>query len=137
MIVGFTGTRKGMNERQLNQLALMLICLHTGRPGARNEFHFGGARGADLEARAAAVEHAFEIVWHPCPGVVADEQTAGEHWRKVLPPLVRNQRIVDAVSVLLAAPHTDKEALRSGTWATIRYARAKGIPVVMLTRGWR
>lgn len=49
-------------------------------------------------------------------------------------PLARNRRIVAAVDVLIAAPETDREELRSGTWATIRYARAAGKPVVMLSR---
>ena len=40
-----------------------------------------------------------------------------------LPPLVRNHKIVGAVHLLIATPKTDKEELRSGTWATIRYAK--------------
>jgi len=39
------------------------------------------------------------------------------------PPLVRNRDIVDATDMLIAAPATRKEVLRSGTWATIRYAK--------------
>lgn len=145
MIVGFTGTRKGMNERQLDQLTLMLQCFYVVREGAANRFHFGGAHGADLESRKVAKPAGFDIDWHPAPGVdlatlankgyaTADEMLA-ETWHEVFPPLVRNHHIVDAVTVLLAAPHTDREELRSGTWATIRYARIKGIPIVHLSRG--
>jgi hypothetical protein len=35
----------------------------------------------------------------------------------------RNRKIVDVVEVLLAVPFEDAEVLRSGTWATVRYAR--------------
>jgi hypothetical protein len=155
MIVGFTGTRKGMNMRQLDQLQFMLGALRThGRgtgpdsypPLGSNRFHFGGAPGADLEARKVARPLGYDISWHPSPGVDLGELRASyapehellnETWHEVFPPLVRNHHIVDAVAVLLAAPHTDREEQRSGTWATVRYARTKGIPVVMLSRGAR
>jgi hypothetical protein len=156
MIVGFTGTRKGMNERQLDQLTLMLQALRTGDVGGghggaaypplgSNVFHFGGAHGADLAARKVAKPLGYDINWHPAPGVdLAKLVQLGyddidvlmaETWHEVFPPLVRNHHIVNAAEVLVAAPHVDAEELRSGTWATIRYARAKGIPVVMLSRG--
>lgn len=32
-------------------------------------------------------------------------------------------------SGMLAAPATDQEILRSGTWAAVRYARKVGVPV--------
>ena len=147
--VGFTGTRKGMNDRQLDQLAVMLDALRDPRSyqdgGSQNPFHFGGAPGADLQARKVAKPLSYGIEWHPSPGVdlatlvqkgYADvQELLAEKWHEVFPPLVRNHHIVDAVQMLLAAPHTDIEELRSGTWATIRYARLKGIPVVMLSRG--
>jgi hypothetical protein len=42
------------------------------------------------------------------------------------PYLVRNHEIVDDSQVLIAAPKEFTEQLRSGTWATIRYARKIG-----------
>lgn len=147
--VGFTGTRKGMNSRQVDQLAVMLNALVDPRSydqgGSQNPFHFGGAHGADLQARKIAKPLGYGIEWHPAPGVDLGKLVQlgyddldvlmAERWHEVFPPLVRNHHIVNAVSVLLAAPHTDIEELRSGTWATIRYARTKGIPIVMLSRG--
>ena len=50
-------------------------------------------------------------------------------------PLVRNQIIVDQSDILIAAPRSDNEEQRSGTWATIRYARKIGVPVIQLPRG--
>ena len=37
--------------------------------------------------------------------------------------LVRNHDIVDVCDVLVATPGQKEEQIRSGTWATIRYAR--------------
>lgn len=149
MTVGFTGTRKGMNNRQIDQLAVMLEALRDPRSyqdgGSQTPFHFGGAPGADLRARKMAKALSYGIEWHPSPGVdlatlvhngYADaEELLAETWHEVFPPLVRNHHIVDAIQVLLAAPHTDVEERRSGTWATIRYARQVGRPVCMLSRG--
>lgn len=48
------------------------------------------------------------------------------------PPLERNRDVVDASDVLLACPGGMAEEQRSGTWATIRYARKAGKPVVIV-----
>jgi predicted Rossmann fold nucleotide-binding protein DprA/Smf involved in DNA uptake len=48
--------------------------------------------------------------------------------------LERNHLIVAACDVLNAAPLQDEEILRSGTWATIRYARKAGKTVIQLKR---
>ena len=144
MIIGFTGTRKGMAERQSDQFAFMLGCFFVGpqiRAQAKNVLHQGGAYGADKQARIIARQMGFEIEWHPCPGVslkdvIEDEPLAKfEKWHEVFPPLHRNRNLVAAVDVLVAAPFTNKEELRAGTWATVRYAREKVIPIVMLSRG--
>jgi hypothetical protein len=140
MKVGFTGTRKGMSTAQLNQLRCVLYSFKE-----IVEFHHGGAEGADRQADSFVSfgEH-VPIVLHPCPGVVG-EQTIGRSgrstynghdvtWREVLPPLVRNRNIVGEADVLIAAPEQNEETTRSGTWATVRYARRKHIPVIMLSR---
>jgi hypothetical protein len=45
----------------------------------------------------------------------------------------RNHDVVHACDFLLALPGTDHEVVRSGTWATVRYARkiARGYQVVL------
>lgn len=53
--------------------------------------------------------------------------------RDPLPPLERNHRIVDACDVLIACPKDAQEQLRSGTWATVRYARKQGKRVIVIT----
>lgn len=47
----------------------------------------------------------------------------------------RNDRIIALSDILLAFPKTEIEELRSGTWATIRRARKKGIPVFIYPVG--
>ena len=137
--VGFTGTRNGMSERQLAQLGQLLMLLERSQPPEDTpELHHGGAEGADNECDQLACLDGYAIVVHPCPGVVADEigkyNSHPATWREVFPPLVRNQHIVDEVHMLIAAPETNQEQQRSGTWATVRYARKAGKPVVMLSR---
>jgi hypothetical protein len=49
--------------------------------------------------------------------------------------LERNRDIVDATVALLAGPDGNRERQRSGTWATVRYARGIGNrPVAILPR---
>lgn len=117
MNVGFTGTRKGMSPLQMTLCPKVLAWL-----GANNSdmaFHHGVAEGADQQAELYAQIEGYRIVEYP----------AGRD------PLARNQEIVAAVDILIAAPEKDLEELRSGTWATIRYARKRGIPIILLPRG--
>jgi hypothetical protein len=41
------------------------------------------------------------------------------------PYLARNKDIVDACTILIATPAQNSEIQRSGTWATVRYAKSK------------
>lgn len=142
MIVGFTGTRAGMNEGQTAQLVQILSCL-AATPGPR-EFHFGGSGKSDLAARALALASGYAIHWHPCPGVALwslpsrlFEQAQHETWHEVFPPLVRDKNIVAIAEIVIAAPEFDDEELRSGTWATVRYGNRATKPVIHLSRGMR
>jgi len=47
----------------------------------------------------------------------------------------RNDRIIELAHVLTAFPKTEREELRSGTWATIRRGRKKCIPVDIIPVG--
>jgi hypothetical protein len=113
--IGFTGTRRGMSLSQAAQLEWLLDEV----PGKVTEFHHGCAIGADREAAALVAARA--------PGAIR-EHPAGDD------PLARNRDIVDACDILVAAPRWDREELRSGTWMTVRLARKKRIPVLMLSR---
>ena len=126
MIVGFTGTLAGMSASQLAQLRVVLTWLRAAltRNGNGPELHHGDARGADRQCAHVAKQLGgfYVTAWPPQSGDTS--------------PLVRNRRdIVAPADVLIAAPKTDIEILRSGTWATVRAARRKGIPVIVLSRG--
>lgn len=120
MIIGFTGTRKGMTERQKAHLWEYLdrYC---------DEFHHGDCIGADAEAHDIAWDLGIRVVIHPCDLETQRAYKIGSVTLPVKPPLERNKDIVEACELLLAAPSTTEEELRSGTWATIRYAKRCGI----------
>jgi hypothetical protein len=149
MDLGFTGTRKGMtwDQEQAVQFFLWCVVADGEWPAGTITFHHGDCVGADAQAHAL-LQRAFPdiaIHLHPprtpalrawCSGaaVVHAEQDF----------LVRNHAIVDACAVLLATPETAHEVQRSGTWATVRYARKVGRDVRIMTpqgrivtAGWR
>lgn len=141
MIFSFTGTREGMSTRQMDQFGFVIGTMAYPFT-ASFEFHYGGAKGADRQARNWIAELLIarglplsQIHCHPCPGVVADKDTRHDTWHEVFPPLKRDKDLAEICDVMIATPLTDKEVLRSGTWATIRYTRALMKPVVMLSRG--
>lgn len=123
--IGFTGTRCGMSVRQQHALrellddTLGLFGFHA---------HHGCCIGADAEfheecriPRGGPVT----IVGHPgpewpdgktCADVECDEM------RPRRPYFVRDQDIVDAVQIMIAAPLQNESQRRGGTWATIRMA---------------
>lgn len=130
MNYGFTGTREGMSERQILALEEILCDGNTFTA----QFHHGGCHGADMDAHKAA---AIYTCRHVHPGSVEQHW----HWENRndygtllpwKPFLERNYDIVDVCEALIAAPRTLYEERRSGTWATIRYARKIGRPVIIL-----
>jgi hypothetical protein len=139
MKIGFTGTQDGMSDRQKAQLESELQNLNV--PFAeQTEFHHGDCIGADAEAVEIAHDiflewfHTYQSHAHP----PSDPKKRAFHKSDVIHPpepyLIRNRRIVNATNILIAAPKTDQEELRSGTWATIRYAEKLGRKVIKLKR---
>ena len=126
-VLGFTGTSRGMTPAQHRSVHGVLEI----REG---EFHHGDCVGADDEAHQLAILcGAFKLHLHP----PEDEKARAfctpfhvMHERK--PYLVRNHDIVDACSLLIATPGGYNEVMRSGTWATIRYARKTGTSHVVV-----
>lgn len=128
MNVGFTGTRQGMTYKQFSAFIDLIACLHP------DEFHHGDCVGADEQAgNFVAADTATHVVIHP-PQEIGKNRAwcVGHEFRDPLPYLARNHKIVDETDLLIATPKTRGEELRSGTWATIRYARRKGRPVRIL-----
>ncbi|MFG1399852.1 hypothetical protein [Roseixanthobacter pseudopolyaromaticivorans] len=122
--IGFTGTREGMTKVQADKVALHIA--------QAVEWHHGQCVGADAQTHAIARDLMVPIVLHPpdnaalladCPGAYAT--------RDPRPYLDRNRDIVDETDGLVAAPH-GPEVIKSGTWATIRYARGRGRKVTTI-----
>lgn len=123
MHVGFTGTQRGMT---LNQWGALWGLLTARAPG---DFHEGDCIGADRQAAYGARLAGFRIIGHPPTNSSKRANFAADEWREPAPYMVRNHNIVDASQEMIATPGEFEEQLRSGTWATVRYARRVGKPV--------
>lgn len=125
--VGFTGTRDGMTIPQRQGLDAYLWGLaHT-----RVLMHLGDCLGADAEAWRMAKEHGMWTIGHPPSDPKHRAWLTYDETREARPYLDRNHDIVDASELLIATPR-GKEVLRSGTWATVRYARKRNVEVVII-----
>jgi hypothetical protein len=126
--IGVTGTRYGGTAFQLEQAE------HALRRCAFRDTHLhtGGCVGFDAQAVEIAQRCGMIIHLHPPTDTRRMARMLVDIMHPPLPFLARNQAIVDACAVLLAAPRSEKEEQRSGTWATIRYARRVGKRVLML-----
>lgn len=126
MKIGFTGTRKGMTRQQ--ELAFSSVVSGI----AVHEFHHGDCKGAD--------EQAHNIILNMRPVVIICVHPPDQNFLRAYcrhpkdslvsllpekPFLERNHDIVDVCNLLIACPVSDKEERRSGTWATMRYARQR------------
>lgn len=131
--VGFTGTRQGMSDYQ--KRALRKAMEAASLDGIENVLHHGDCLGADAEAHDIAVDLGWDIVIHP---PVAEYMRAYKGDGAILLPpqeyLERDRAIVDASRFIFAAPKSNKEERRSGTWFTIRYARKTSKRVILLSR---
>ncbi len=132
MIVGFTGTRRGMTDGQCSYVEFIL------RQLGCTEFRHGDCIGADSQAAYLVRSMGnIKIVAHP---PIRDENRAFVPLRvgdKSLMPkayIERNHDIVDACEHLLVAPRRNIEEQRSGTWSTFRYAQSCGRPITMIER---
>ncbi len=124
--VGFTGTQVGMTSVQLQSFYALLQLIKSAK------LHHGDCIGADAQVHDIAVELEMSIVIHP----PLDERKRAFKWSDLVRParayLDRNHDIVDESDVLIATPKESLEVLRSGTWATIRYAYKQGKTVLLI-----
>lgn len=118
--VGFTGTRRGMTGAQRVTLRELLqiqwlgpgtTLHHGGVTGEDRHGSWAGAKGADRQAAMLAQSLGYRTLMHLPTGHDPADYIA------------RNHAIVDACDELIATPGGTREELRSGTWATVRYAR--------------
>jgi hypothetical protein len=123
MRIGFTGTRLGMTAAQRKRFLDLF-------GDVEGELHHGDAVGADAAAHGLALELGLSVIIHP-PEI--DSQRAwcedASFVHEPRPYLVRNRDIVRDTDCLVAAPAGRAEELRSGTWATVRFARRLRRPI--------
>ena len=145
MKIAFTGTQQGMTEFQKKELAARLTELNP------TEFIHGDCIGADNEANTIAMQVGVKV-FHLFPSTLGPKRAycftppgplgsnawwtynTGQVIKIETPeaPLYRNKKIVDECDMLIACPKEHAHTLRSGTWATIRYAwkRKKNVLVI-------
>lgn len=146
MLIGFTGTQSGMTTFQKHELRKILKMKEC------SEFMQGDCIGADEESVEEAIQAGVRIFtvfppdntkkrawtfdkeqktkWNRIITPYMDVAVGPSHpalkvnvkWMPVEAYLERNKRIVDTVSLMIAAPKEYVHTVRSGTWSTIRYA---------------
>lgn len=132
--VAFTGTQAGWTPQQSRVFREVFTAL------APYWFHHGDCIGADAQAHDAVsiIASSTCIYTHPCNIFGKRAFRMGVACAAPLPPLDRNRVMIDHVEGslqigdgggLIATPRLMVEELRSGTWATIRYARKRKVPV--------
>lgn len=125
--VGFTGSRTKPTAEQVDWLTTQLTRL---RADGFRVLHHGDCEGADAMAHGIARGLGYEVVVHPPTVRKYRAFCVGD---SILPPkpfIERNHDIVDAVEAMLALP-SGPEQMRSGTWATIRYALRHRVPTMI------
>lgn len=130
--IGFTGTQEGMSDLQLKLLRDMLSA---AVKDCEVVFHHGDCVGADEQAHEIALTLGCKIHIHP--PLNSSKRAFCDAWDVMYgenPYLVRNKDIVNSSIGLIAAPKTDKEEQRSGTWSTVRYATKINKPIIILPR---
>ena len=121
--VGFTGTQHGVTAAQRYSL---LFVLAKARVRGAKWMDNGDCIGADNTA--GNIWRCLEgLLWlHPPTNASKRANMACDFASEPLPYLDRNRAIVDKCDWLICTPAEMFEQQRSGTWATIRYARKVG-----------
>jgi len=138
MNIGFTGTQIGMTIPQMVTFQDLLLDKTKLTNLAEQLFesetywlHHGDCCGADAQAHQIAKRCGLMVYIHP---PVIDTLRAfceGDIIQKPKDYIKRNHDIVDTCQVLIATPK-GKEEVRSGTWATVRYAKKKLQPTIII-----
>jgi hypothetical protein len=129
---GFTGTRNGLSEEQKK----LLVNILQKDIEEKNiiEVHHGDCVGADKEFHEICerIKSDINIIIHPPTDNKLRAYMESKEIRKEKSYLERNKDIVNETEILLACPLTKTEELRSGTWATIRYAKKQKKKIMIL-----
>lgn len=131
--IGFTGARIGITPKQ-NEALIQLLEEFMERHWPEVMLLHGDCVGADERADYLARRYRFSIWIHPpldrkyrayCYRL-GDGHSPERYY------LDRDHNIVDNSDLLIACPRAKEEEWRSGTWATIRYARKQHKPIYIL-----
>jgi hypothetical protein len=129
MIIGFTGTKKGMTDAQWDAIVSILLKLNY------NEAHHGDCVGADAEffliLYGVRNDTGRPCIIHSHPSTIkaTNAHTPSDIIHDPLPPLERDAIIARKVDLMIATPKGFEEEIRSGTWTTVRRAREAGTPI--------
>jgi hypothetical protein len=124
--VGITGTHHGGTLAQYHALREFLIAL------SPRYLHEGDCIGVDAQAAFIATGLGIYVVAHPPENPRRRAYATANETRTCWPYIVRDHHIVDETEMLIGVPRHDHEVLRSGTWATIRYAVKVNKPVHLI-----
>lgn len=126
MIIGFTGTRKGMTDQQKEKVAFLLDDYDP------IEVHHGDCKGADEEFHKLYSDPQATCI-HPCGLTDQRAFCNAAVITGVKDPLSRNRDIVNSVDEMIACPSGTVDIKQgSGTWYTIRYARIQSVPTTIV-----
>ncbi|KZY25629.1 hypothetical protein A3728_18390 [Sulfitobacter sp. HI0040] len=125
MRIGVTGSRYPRPNQILDSLRRILI-----EKGA-TELHHGDCLGFDAQAHDLAASMGIRTVAHPPQDPRMRAFKDADEIRSPLPYLDRNRNIVAESEYIVAAPD-GPERVRSGTWATVRYAKRTRVRGIVL-----
>jgi len=131
MRLGFTGTSKGINTKQFDELVETIKFIMAQTNNTITMCRHGDCIGADATFHDICEDLGLPITIHPPSNPAKRAWKEGE-LEPELDYIQRNHKIVDNCDILIACSETNEETLRSGTWATVRYARkcAKEIYII-------
>jgi hypothetical protein len=134
IVFGFTGTQQGMTSAQMRAFRQLMKQFLAERYEYNSiRCHHGLCIGADAQAHDI-VRRYFDstIVGHPPIDTKKMVKLHCDELREPKDYIARNHDIVDETPQLVAAPHSKFEKNRSGTWATVRYARKLKRPIYII-----
>lgn len=128
MKVGITGTQVGLTVQQFETLKKLLGVI------LMDEIHAGDCVGVDAECimLVKEIQPTVKTVGHPPINPSKRAFLDYDETRELKEYIDRNHDIVDECDTLIACPKQKDEVLRSGTWATVRYARKQEKVVIVI-----
>jgi hypothetical protein len=134
MYLGFTGTREGMTDYQLDEVR-NFIDIHASVHKTLVEAHHGDCVGSDADFHGICQEFEVPIFIHPPLNAKFRAFCKGSsHTFETQEYLRRNRAIVYMADFLLATPlvMVPSKLGKGGTWYTIRYAQKCGRKVLII-----